>query len=42
MALIPATNENLESAKATRPLTEWLIHAAGLRRTMTYGPPVGE
>ena len=37
MALIPPTNENLDSAKATRPLTAWLIHAARSRRTMTYG-----
>ena len=37
MALIPPTNENLESVKATMPLTAWLIHAARSRRTMTYG-----
>ena len=37
MALIPPTNENLESVQATMPLTAWLIHAARSRRTMTYG-----
>ena len=37
MALIKPTYENLESAKATKPLTAWLIHAARSRRTMTYG-----
>ena len=37
MALIPPTHENLESVKATRPLTTWLIHAARFHRTMTYG-----
>ena len=37
MALITPTYENLESAKATKPLTTWLIHAARSRRTMTYG-----
>ncbi len=37
VALIPPTYENLESDKATKPLTAWLIHAARLRRTMTYG-----
>ena len=36
MALIPPTYENLESEKATKPLTGWLIHAARFRRTMTY------
>ena len=37
MALIPQTDENLESAKATKPLTAWLIHAGRSRRWMTYG-----
>ena len=37
MALIPPIYETLESARATKPLTAWLIHATRLRRTMTYG-----
>ena len=37
MALIPPTNENLESVRATRPLTEWLIQVAKSGTTMTYG-----
>ena len=37
MALIPPTNENLESVRATRPLTEWLISAAKSGTTITYG-----
>ncbi len=37
MALVPPTYENLESAKATKPLTAWLMHAARSRTTMTYG-----
>lgn len=37
MTLIPPTHKNLESAKATKPLTAWLIRTARLRRTMTYG-----
>ena len=37
MALIPPTNENLESVRATRPLTEWLIRVAKSGTTMTYG-----
>ena len=31
------TQKNLESEQATGPLTEWLIHTAKSRRTMTYG-----
>ena len=34
---IRPTNQNLESGRATKPLTAWLIHAAKSRRTMTYG-----
>ena len=37
MALTPPTNEYLTSVKATKPLTEWLIHAAKSHRTLTYG-----
>ena len=35
MALIRPTNENLD-AKASGPLTAWLVHAARSRTTMTY------
>ena len=37
MAPIRPTHEHLESAKATKPLTEWLINAARFGTTMTYG-----
>lgn len=37
MALIPPTNENLESGRATKPLTEWLIQVAKSGTTMSYG-----
>ena len=36
-SVIPANDENLESERATAPLTAWLIHAAKSRGTMTYG-----
>ncbi len=36
-SVIPPNNENLESDRATAPLTAWLIHAAKSRGTMTYG-----
>ena len=35
--MISPTNENLESALATEPLTAWLVHAAKSRTTVTYG-----
>ena len=36
-SVIPPNDENLESHRATAPLTAWLIHAAKSRGTMTYG-----
>ena len=36
MPVIQPTTENLQSERATRPLTAWLIHAAKSQRTMTY------
>lgn len=36
-SVLPPNDENLESERATAPLTAWLIHAAKLRGTMTYG-----
>ena len=37
MAPITPTHENLKSARATKPLTAWLVHAARSCGTMTYG-----
>ena len=36
-SVIPPNDKNLESERATAPLTVWLIHAAKSRGTMTYG-----
>ena len=36
-SVIPPNDSNLESARATGPLTAWLVHAAKSRGTMTYG-----
>ena len=42
MELLKPTNENLMSPKATKPLTEWLIHAARYNRSITYGQAKGK